>query len=717
MVDRVLGDPDAIALLGNTTSGERAHSTASIIANEQAVAAAVEAQTTRTGAAKVPPFTVAGAILDKGRQLGHNLTAGQQKAVHGICESGRGVDLVEGVAGSGKTTVMAVARQAFEAGGYTVIGTATSGQAARTLGREAGIDTSRTLASLRWRLDHDQLRLDSTTVVIHDEAGMTDDADVAALLQAAGLAGAKVVMVGDDRQLGAIGSGGSLGALIERHGGIVHRLTENVRQQNPGERKALEQLRSGHVAAAVDWYLTNGRVVVVADHDGRLDAMVDGWAADALAGKDAAMFAYRRRNVADLNARARLVWDQAGRLSGPELVAPGGACYRAGDRIVTLASGAGGQVVTSERGTVELVDTAAGSIRARMQDGRLQTLGVDDTAADRLAHGYAITVHRSQGATVAVTHALEDGGGRELAYVRMSRARQSSHLYLVADDIDQAGEDLRREWAGEKRWLWAIDTNPVDAQPDTHSPTVAAPVPPALRRAQLVLQRTAVMAAIPPDPAAEVADSAEAIHRARHALDDLKAGRGDYADTPAGEAARDLADAKAHRGKARRMAESPGVRRRERRDWADTETRWAQTQNDAQARWDRHGQPQQARLTQALTDATDRHRELLTAHDDRRGWLAAHPELPRLLKHIDNQIRAIDDDLDNRRRGLDAPHTSRPRQSRDTPGHPGWGWADPGDSPAGEQSAPARDKAVGDDTRQPPTGWGYRSRRDDDLGL
>ena len=262
VVDRVLGDPDAIALLGNTTSGERAHSTASIIANEQAVAAAVEAQTTRTGAAKVHPFTVAGAILDKGRQLGHNLTAGQQKAVHGICESGRGVDLVEGVAGSGKTTVMAVARQAFEAGGYTVIGTATSGQAARTLGREAGIDTSRTLASLRWRLDHDQLRLDSTTVVIHDEAGMTDDADVAALLQAAGLAGAKVVMVGDDRQLGAIGSGGSLGALIERHGGIVHRLTENVRQQDPGERKALEQLRSGHVAAAVDWYLTNGRVVV-----------------------------------------------------------------------------------------------------------------------------------------------------------------------------------------------------------------------------------------------------------------------------------------------------------------------------------------------------------------------------------------------------------------------------------------------------------------------
>ena len=79
-----------------------------------------------------------------------------------ILTSGRGVELVVGVAGSGKTTALAAARDGFEAAGYEVVGTSTSGQAARTLGREAGIADSRTLASLNWRIQHDTLRLSPT---------------------------------------------------------------------------------------------------------------------------------------------------------------------------------------------------------------------------------------------------------------------------------------------------------------------------------------------------------------------------------------------------------------------------------------------------------------------------------------------------------------------------------------------------------------------------
>jgi conjugative relaxase-like TrwC/TraI family protein len=668
-VERVLADPEAVALIGSPHCGERAHSTASIVANEQAVAAAVAAQVDRSGVARVEPGRVAAAVADKQAQLGGPLTAGQVAAVTGICASGRGVDLVEGVAGAGKTTVMAVARAAFEAAGCTVIGTATSGQAARTLAREAGIDESRTVASLRWRLEHGTLQLDSKTVVIHDEAGMTDDADVAVVLQAAGLAGAKVVMVGDDRQLSSIGSGGALGALIERHGGTVYRLEENVRQHDPGERQALAQLRAGHVAAAVDWYQANGRVVIEWHHSDVLDLVVDGWAADALGGKDAAMFAYRRKNVAELNARARLRWEAAGRLGGPELQAPGGASYRAGDRVVTLASGAGGRIVTSERGTVAAVDSAVGALRVRMDDGRLVDLAGQDLAADRLAHGYAITVHRSQGATVQVTHALEDGGGRELAYVRMSRARESTTLYLVAESPEQAGEDLRRAWSNERRWRWAIDT----ALPEAG---VSGPVPPALRRAQLLAQRDAVTAAVPAEQTANIVASAERINTARRHLDDLQGGRGDYADTPAGDAARDLAEAKQHREEARRMSQSSELPRRDRRAWADNQTRWAQTQADAQDRWDRHGAPEHSRLTQDLHDATDRHSAVLEAHDARRVWLSRHPELPRLLGRIDRELDQLDQDLADRRRHLDGIDTTTPAPGRavgDT--QAGWSWA------------------------------------------
>src|SRR5205085_1925950 len=145
------------------------------------------------------------------------------------------------------------------------------------------------------------------------------------------------------------------------------------------------------------------------------------------------------------------------RLSGPELVV-GDVGYRAGDRIVTLAPGAGGEIVTSECGTVVGVDTTRGELGATMDDGRFQRFAGEDLDAEHLAYAYAVTVHRSQGSTVERAHSLEDGGGRELAYVKMSRAKERSTLYPVADSMEQAIEDLGRSWSQSRRIGWAIDT-------------------------------------------------------------------------------------------------------------------------------------------------------------------------------------------------------------------------------------------------------------------
>ena len=362
------------------------------------------------------------------------------------------------MAGSGKTTVMAAVRDAFESGGFTVIGTSTSGQAARTLGREAGLEESRTLASLRWRIQHDRMHLTERHVLVLDEAGMAGDRDIAFLLDHARMRGAKVVMVGDDRQLGAVSVGGAMGALVERHGGIVHALEQNVRQHNEAEREALAELRAGDVTRAVEFYLGQDRVTTERTRDEALAKLVDQWAKDALDGRDAAMFAWRRANVAELNRLARERMVAEGRVTGPELVAPGGTHFAAGDRIVTLAPLAHGQIVTSERGVVTAVGQDQEHLMVRLEDGRQHRLERDEIGADQLAHGYATTVHRSQGATHDLAHVYEDGGGRELAYVAMSRARDETHVYLCADDLDQAREDLCRSWATERRWKWAIDT-------------------------------------------------------------------------------------------------------------------------------------------------------------------------------------------------------------------------------------------------------------------
>ena len=422
--ERVLRDPDAIPLVGVPRASEQAFSTAHVISTELAIEQAVERGVENLGAARVTPEVASDAVARQGAVLGSPLTPGQQAAVMGIATSGRGVELVEGVAGSGKTTVMAAVRDAFESAGFTVVGTSTSGQAARTLGREAGLTDSRTLASLRWRLEHEQMRLTEGHVLVLDEAGMASDRDIAFLLEQARHARSKVVMVGDDRQLGAVSVGGSMGALVERHGGIVHALDQNVRQHNESERAALVELRAGDVTRAVEFYLANQRVVTERTRDEALNTLVDQWARDTLAGKDAAMFAWRRANVAELNRLARVQMTAEGRLSGPELVAPGGTAYAAGDRIVTLAPAAEGQVVTSERGVVTAVDLEAQRLAIETEDGKRYWFAQEAIGQSKLAHGYATTVHRSQGATHDIAHVYEDGGGRELAYVAVSRARR-----------------------------------------------------------------------------------------------------------------------------------------------------------------------------------------------------------------------------------------------------------------------------------------------------
>src|SRR5581483_7768100 len=302
------------------------------------------------------------------------------------------------------------------------------------------------------------LELSRRHVVVLDEAGMTDDGDTLRLLTVCDLAKAKVILVGDHRQLGPVGPGGALRALLNRHHGIVHVLTENIRQDDPGEREALRQLRGGTISDAVAWYAANGRLRITPDADGGLQATVDAWYADVCAGRNAAMYAWRRTNVDALNRLARHRFALEGRLTGPEVAAPGGRRYAVGDRIVTLAPAADGQVVTSERGDVVSVDVHRRSLIIRTDDGRFERLEGDELGTGRLAHGYAVTVHRSQGATVDVAHRYEDGGGRELAYVSMSRGREANTVHVIADSVDQAAEDLCRDWAVDHRARWAIDS-------------------------------------------------------------------------------------------------------------------------------------------------------------------------------------------------------------------------------------------------------------------
>lgn len=633
VVRSVIASRDAVPLVGVRGARERAYAPACVIAVEKTIAEVAAAEAARTDAASVSQSVVRTAVNAKQRELGRRLTAPQRRAVVSVCASGRGAELVVGVAGAGKTTALDVVRAAFEAGGYRVLGTSTSGQAARTLGREAHVEESRTIASLLWRLDHGRMSLSNNDVVLLDEAGMAEDRDILRVLTATAEAGAKVIVVGDHRQLGAVGPGGSFEGVVARE--AVHVLDQNVRQRDRHERAALGQLRDGDVSDALRFYQRAGRIEPAPTRDDALRAMVDAWAADVAAGAEVTMMAWRRANVAELNRLARQHCAAAGQLRGAEVATDGGRRYAAGDRVVTLAPGTDGRWVTSERGTVEHVERRTRALKVRMSDGRTVTMAGEEIGADRLDHAYAVTVHRSQGATVDTAHLLADGGGRELGYVGMSRARQRSHVYVVADSVEIAVEDLRRDWSTERRQRWAIDTGTPD--PGRVQAREAEPVHPVGHRQALETERAELAALIPRDPSPDIAwNNGHAAVLRENDLVDLRRGRGRFADTPEGKAARALDEAGGRRSRAEAFARlTKGRTRHQHKKDAKT---WATKEQRAQAEWDRVGVPAERRLLNEIAKLEANVDRLVHERHERDRWLQRHPDIPHRLAEIELEL-------------------------------------------------------------------------------
>jgi hypothetical protein len=364
------------------------------------------------------------------------------------------------------------------------------------------------------------------------------------------------------------------------------------------------------------------------------------------------MYAWKRADVAELNRRAREAWQSLGRLSGKELVAPGGAVYQAGDRVVALAPGEDGRFVTSETGTVIAVDPGARTVSVRMDDDReVRILEEREIAADRLAHGYAVTVHRSQGSTVERAHALEDGGGRELAYVKMSRARDRSTVYVVADSLEQAVEDLSREWSAERRPAWAIDSGtPVtNARAIETKNRVAAPMRSALRRARLAAEVAAISAVMPPDPSAEM----EAAERERRWLNgarkDLAAGTGRYRGTPIGQAMWELQRAEANVQRLENNLQRGAGTRKDRRAWSTELGKWRHRNAVLAAEAQPLTGAEQARL-QAVDHELDRRLGVLKQQQDfRKEWERRHPDAALRVARLTTEVERLDGTLDRAR--------------------------------------------------------------------
>ncbi|WP_145206887.1 Ti-type conjugative transfer relaxase TraA [Sphingobium sp. B2] len=415
--------PELVAL-GKDGRGEDRFTSREMIETEQRLERAGDRLADRAGHGLPADATYASGALSLGDQ--------QQEALAHI--TGRDdLAIVVGYAGTGKSTMLGVARDEWERAGFNVRGAALSGIAAEGLEGGSGIQ-SRTIASMEYQWDQGRELLSPRDVLVIDEAGMIGTRQMERVLSEASQAGAKVVLVGDAEQLQAIEAGAAFRSLAERHGAAE--ISEVRRQHEDWQKDATRALATGRTGEAIHAYAEHGMVHAADTREAARAELIDTWDAQRLADSDKTRIILTHTNaeVRDLNLAARDRLRDAGELGQDVAVSAerGAREFATGDRIMFLKNERGMGVKNGTLGKVERV--SPDSMAVRLDDGRRVAFDLKDYA--HVDHGYAATIHKSQGVTVDQAHVLATPGmDRHSAYVALSRHRDGVHLHYGRDDF------------------------------------------------------------------------------------------------------------------------------------------------------------------------------------------------------------------------------------------------------------------------------------------
>lgn len=424
------------------------------------------------------------AIQKSSGDVSAGLSDEQRRAIEHITGPER-IAAVVGFAGAGKSTMLAAAREAWEAEGYTVHGAALSGKAAEGLEESSGIQ-SRTLASWSRGWDNDRGQLGRGDVFVIDEAGMVGSRQLARFVGEAEARGAKIVLVGDHEQLQAIGAGAPFRAITEEIGHAE--LSEIRRQRVDWQREASVDFATHRTAEGLAAYQEHGNISFAETGEDARAEIVRDYLADRDERPDGTRvaMAHRRADVRALNEDIRSALQERGELAAGEdagaltfTTNDGQREFAPGDRIVFLENNRDLGVKNGMLGTVEHVE--AGKIVAQLDgpsgaEGRSVSVPMGDYQA--VDHGYATTIHKNQGATVDRSYVLASGTmDRHLTYVAMTRHRDGVQLYAAQDEFGHAGRLVEHGAApfehkeggsksyfvtlendkGEQRTVWGVD--------------------------------------------------------------------------------------------------------------------------------------------------------------------------------------------------------------------------------------------------------------------
>jgi len=430
---------------------------------------AVVAITQRLAATNVDPIPEDATVRETehlDRELattGGRLSQEQRQAIALACGE-HPLVVIEGHAGTGKSTTLTGIARAHQATGRQIIVTSTAALAAERLATELaehGVQCAAySTAGLHAAINHGRVELGPGTTVIHDEAVLASTREQLRLMRAVETSGARLIAVGDPQQNQPVGAGG-LWDQIEhttRDTGALVELTRNKRARHPADRHAQTLFRQGEIELAIRTYHARDRVHLDNDQQRAEDRTLEAAHQDRTAGRSTIVIAQTsNEHLDELNARAQAIRQQHGELGDKGLGVPGRPYnLHTGDQVQirhTINHPDHGPLRNGTAATVMSVDADRHELELQLTTDDQVLLNDQHVVDADLRLVYVQHPFPAQGHTTDTTHVIIAGQAtREGTYVALTRAREQTHIYAAdaadtADTADTDGADRLHELA------------------------------------------------------------------------------------------------------------------------------------------------------------------------------------------------------------------------------------------------------------------------------
>ena len=458
-VDQFLQSQAVICLNEHKKRDVKIYSTAGMLKTELDILKSCQAKHRRAFDDELTEKTIERVI-----QSGKPLSQKQADAIRYICNNSNMISVLEGRAGSGKSFTSEGVRETFEAAGYKTYGTSLGWNASGVLRAEGGIKSIAALEPLVIALRNETIKLDEKSIVFIDEAGQVGSRHLAEVCKYAQEAGAKVVLMGDTKQISAVAAGSPLSAVVKEMAKIradgqgSFTLDEVRRQKAAWDCAAGLKISEGDIKGAIEDYLAHDRFIVASTQEEAVKNLFEKYKS-SFGNGTSLMIAKTNKDVSMLNAMAREMMIEKGLVQG-SIKIPTYINSKKGEILL----GVGDKIQFREKANAEtskkyddlIVNRATGKILEINGKGANAVLKVQLYSGDKLTdrvvevklddfrtkgkgypldYAYCMTFDSSQGQTFDNSFIVGNGIDRGKAYVGCTRHRHNLTIAIDKDNM------------------------------------------------------------------------------------------------------------------------------------------------------------------------------------------------------------------------------------------------------------------------------------------